>query len=120
MNGPFSSGYVIVPYFLVVLAHFHRPYCLLFHHIMGADTRKEFYSRATHILFAIVLAHSFLLASEILVPISVAFQPENQMSVTTLLFSYLLIISGWIGYSRSVSYRPYKGEYSQSTKPGML
>ena len=74
----------------------------------GTEVRKEFYARATHILFAIVLAHSFLLASEILVPISVAFQPENHMSVTTLLFSYVLIISGWIGYSRSVSYRPYK------------
>lgn len=59
-------------------------------------------------LFAVILGHSFLLASEIMIPIHAIFDPANHVIVSTLAFSYTLIISGWIGYSRSTSVKPHK------------
>ena len=74
----------------------------------GSGKRRGFYDKAVHILFAIVLAHSFLLASDALIPISEAFEPARLATTATLMFSYLLIVSGWVGYARSVSVRPHK------------
>ena len=75
---------------------------------MGTRERREFYTQATHILFAIILAHSFMLASDTMIPIGIMFEPDNHATAATFVFSYILIVSSWIGYSRSTSIRPYK------------
>ena len=74
----------------------------------GADERRGFYSKATHILFAIVLGHSFLLAPDVIIPINIAFDPANHTAAMALMFSYTMIILGWIAYTRSVSRHPHK------------
>ena len=74
----------------------------------SASERRYFYSQATHILFAIVLGQSFLLAPPIMIPITTAFAPENQTAAMALGFSYVVIVAGWIGYARSVSRHPHK------------
>lgn len=79
--------------------------------VKAADSEKErrnFYSKATHILFAVVLGHGFLLAPEVMIPIQVAFEPENHTAVMSLVFAYVVVVAGWIGYARSVSRHPHK------------
>lgn len=75
--------------------------------VKGFGERREFYTKAIHILFAIVLGHSFLLAIGTIIPIQIAFNSNYHLSMT-LIFSYVVIVSGWIGYARSVSYAPHK------------
>lgn len=74
----------------------------------SANERRNFYSRATHILFAIVLGQSFLLAPNIMIPIHAALKPDNHVAVMALIFSYVVIVAGWIGYARSLSRHPHK------------
>ena len=74
----------------------------------GAPKRTQFYAQAIHVLFAIVLGQSFMLASDIMIPIQSLFEPDNHMTVMALIFAYILIVSGWVGYSRSVSIKPHK------------
>ena len=70
--------------------------------------RSEFYPKTIHILFAVVLATSFPLASETMIPIQVAFEPGNFVINTALALSYLVVILGWVGYARSTSFWRYK------------
>lgn len=43
-----------------------------------------------------------------MIPITVMFEPANYISVSALVFAYIVIVSGWIGYARSVSVKPHK------------
>ncbi len=74
----------------------------------GAVKRREFYVQAVHILFAIILAQSFILASQVMIPIHAILELDNRETVSTLMFSYLLIVLGWIGYARTTSISPYR------------
>ena len=74
----------------------------------GADVRKGFYVTAVHILFAIVIGHSFIMASDVIIPIQTLVDSTYHKPASTLMFSYILIVSGWIGYSRSISIRPHR------------
>lgn len=73
----------------------------------GAKKRSDFYTKATHILFAIIIGHSFLVAPDSLIPTSNALKPENHTMTAALVFSYIFIVSSWIGYARSVSFSPH-------------
>ena len=59
-------------------------------------------------MFAIVLGHSFLLVPDVIIPINIAFDPANHTAAMALVFSYIMIILGWIAYTRSVSRHPHK------------
>ncbi len=50
-----------------------------------------------------------------MIPIQSMFEPDNHTTVMTLTFAYILIVSGWVGYSRSVSIKPHK-----DTNPGAI
>ena len=67
-----------------------------------------FYIKAAHIVYAVLVSQSFLIASEIMVPIGDAFTDENFPKVIGWMFSNMVIILGWLGYARSVSVRPNK------------
>lgn len=74
----------------------------------GADVRKGFYIIAIHMLFAIVVGHSFILASDVIIPIQTLLESTDHKSASTLIFSYMLIVSGWVGYTRSISIKPHR------------
>lgn len=74
----------------------------------GDYERKRFYSTAIHTLFAIVLGYSFTLTTGLIIPIGELFDPSNNTTASTLVFSYILIVSGWIGYYRSISIWSHK------------
>ena len=76
--------------------------------VKGAEERKKFYGTAINILFAIVVGHSFLMASDFMIPVWTMFEPDNYVAASTLIFAYILIVSGWIGYSRSISVKPHR------------
>ena len=76
--------------------------------VKGAEDRTKFYGIAINILFAIVLGHSFLMASDVMIPVWDVFEPDNYVAASTLVFAYILVVSGWIGYSRSISVKPHR------------
>lgn len=79
--------------------------------VTAADSlaeRRKFYSKATHILFAIVLGQSFLLFPDDLIPLHAALEPKNHMVALVVAFSYMVIVMGWIGYARSISRHPHQ------------
>lgn len=73
----------------------------------GASERIGFYPQTIHVLFAVIIGYSFFLASDVMIPIQNVLESDNHTAVLTLGFSYILVISGWVGYSRSVSTKPY-------------
>ena len=70
--------------------------------------RTQFYAQAIHVLFAIVLGQSFMLASDILIPFQSILKPDNHTTVMALIFVYILIVSGWAGYTKSILNQPHK------------
>lgn len=76
---------------------------------MSLFTHKlaEFYPYAVHILFTLVLTASFEMAQDVFIPIGEVTKYSQQINSFALFFIYFIIISGWIGYARSVSRRPH-------------
>lgn len=68
-----------------------------------ATEYSRFYPKATHVLFAVVVATSFQSATTTLIPIFDALEPPNLMATTTLAISYAVVILGWARYARSES-----------------
>jgi hypothetical protein len=68
----------------------------------------QFYPFAVHIIYAVIVTLSFEIASRVLVPFSLAFSSYDAvLRSTAISLSYFLIISGWVGYSKSISKRPH-------------
>lgn len=74
---------------------------------MSAE-RSEFYPKTVHVLFAVVLATSFPLASKAMIPIHIALEPDSLVANITLALSYLIVGMGWVGYARSLSRWKYQ------------
>ena len=72
------------------------------------DIRKNFYHIAIHFIYAIVIAHSFAIASGLLIPLNDVFTSEKIIQTLALFLAYIIIISSWIGYTRSISVKPHK------------
>lgn len=68
---------------------------------------REFYVFAIHAIYAVLLASSFNIANDFLVPLSKITSGEDFIHVFGILFVYTVLISGWIGYTKSVSVRPH-------------
>jgi hypothetical protein len=68
---------------------------------------REFYIFAIHAIYAVILASSFDIAKDYLIPVSKITSGEDFVHVLGILFVYTVLISGWIGYTRSVSARPH-------------
>ena len=68
-----------------------------------ATEYSRFYPKATHMLFAVVVATSFQSATTTLIPIYDAIELPNLMATMTLAISYAVVILGWVRYARSES-----------------
>ena len=60
---------------------------------MSAE-RGAFYPKTVHVLFAVVVATSFPLASKTMIPFNIALQPDNIIANVVLALSYLVVILG--------------------------
>jgi hypothetical protein len=68
----------------------------------------EFYAFAIHTIYAIILAVSFQTAQDLFIPFSKIEDYGEMVNTVAVFFVYMLLISGWIGYTRSISERPHR------------
>jgi MFS family permease len=73
---------------------------------------KDFYQYAIHVIYAIILTTSFDIAAKVSIPIeaiSPIYDWAKFVNAITLLLVYITIISGWLGYTKSIIKRPHEG-----------
>lgn len=83
--------------------------------IMKTNPKKsktDFYQVAIHFIFAIILAHAFMIATKIIIPFDDSFTSEKKFLQSLAFFvSFLIIIIGWTAYARSMYYRQHKDNF---------
>ena len=62
-------------------------------------------------MFAIIVAQSFMIATDLLIPLDEILNDDNFLKTTSLFLVYVIIISGWVGYARSMSEKPHKDNH---------
>jgi hypothetical protein len=82
------------------------------HSYSTPQTVQDLYQYAVHVLYAIILTTSFEIAANISIPID-AINPiygyEKFTNAIGLLLVYVVAISGWIGYTKSIAKKPHTG-----------
>lgn len=69
---------------------------------------KEFYPFAIHIIYAVIITLSFQIAGDIFVPFDSIFTSyDMEVRAFAVLLNYIVVISGWIGYTISISKREH-------------
>jgi hypothetical protein len=77
----------------------------------------EFYPFAVHIIYAVIVTISFEIAGNVFIPFNTAFSSyDNILRSTSLLLSYVFIISGWVGYTKSINKRPHTENWLGNTR----
>lgn len=78
---------------------------------------QDFYQFAVHVLYGIVLATSFDLIGTIMIPIE-SLNPishfDKFVNFLALMMIYVILISGWLGYAKSIGLKPHKGAYGNA------
>lgn len=78
---------------------------------------QDFYQFAVHVLYGIVLATSFGLIGSIMIPIE-SLNPfyhfAKFVNFLGLMMIYVILLSGWIGYAKSIGLRPHRGGYGNA------
>lgn len=73
-----------------------------------AAERSKFYPNTIHVIFAVVVATSFTLAEDLVIPIDSALEPKNLVAAIILALAYLVVILGWVGHARSATHWRYE------------
>jgi hypothetical protein len=80
-------------------------------------TVAEFYPFSVHLIYAVIIAISFGEAARVIIPInSIWSSYDNIERAFALLVAYFIIISGWVGYSKSISKRPHSDNRLGTTR----
>ena len=75
---------------------------------------SDFFEYANHIIYAVVIAQSYQIANKILIPISNIQNYTGAIGAYSLILAYFIIVSGWIGYFKSIKRDPYKGTFGNA------
>jgi len=76
---------------------------------LSASRVPEFYQYAIHLVYAVIIALSFDVATEIFMPIQNFFESyDNFLKGMGLLLVYVVVISGWVGWTKSIIGRPHR------------
>jgi len=76
---------------------------------MSVNRVPEFYQYAIHLVYAVIIALSFDVAKDLFIPIQHFWATyENFENGVALLLVYVVIISGWIGWTKSIIDKPHK------------
>ena len=67
----------------------------------------EFYAFAIHAIYAVILASSFDISRDAIISLSKITNFNDVVHTISIVLVYTILISGWIGYTRSVSVRPH-------------
>ncbi|MGI0056333.1 MAG: hypothetical protein ACREAK_03035 [Nitrosarchaeum sp.] len=68
---------------------------------------SDFYQFALHLIYAVIIGQSFLLASVVFVPLSKLYEFSPFENGFALFLAYTVTITGWIGWSRSITKHPH-------------
>lgn len=70
---------------------------------------SEFYQYAIHLVYAIIIALSYNVAIEVLIPIQNLWASyDGFLNGIALLFAYIVVVSGWVGWTKSIQNKPHK------------
>jgi succinate dehydrogenase hydrophobic anchor subunit len=70
--------------------------------------RKDFFPFAIHVINAAIIAFSFELVKDDFVPFDLIKTFSDKVNFLAVLFVWGFLISGWLGYTKSVSDKPHK------------
>jgi hypothetical protein len=70
-------------------------------------TLPDFFQHAINVLFAFVIISSFDIATHLFVPLSNLLEYVNFERSLALIFVYFFIITGWIGYFKSITHKEH-------------
>ena len=74
-----------------------------------ADKVSEFYQYAVHLVYAIIIALSYNVAIEVFIPIQNFWASyDGFLNGIALLFAYIVVVSGWVGWIKSIQNKPHK------------
>ncbi len=70
---------------------------------------SEFYQYAIHLVYAIIIASSYDVAIRLFIPIQNFWTSyDTILNGIALLFAYIIVISGWVGWTKSIQNKPHK------------
>ena len=65
-------------------------------------TLSEFFQYAVHLVYAIVIGLSFEIAGKVVIPIENINNYPSALNVLILILSYFIVVTSWIGYTKSI------------------
>ena len=74
---------------------------------MYPKTLSDFYQFSLHLIYAVIIGQSFLIASNVFVPIGKLFVFTGFEDGFILFLAYTVTITGWVGWSRSIVKNPH-------------
>jgi protein-S-isoprenylcysteine O-methyltransferase Ste14 len=78
---------------------------------------SNFYQCTIHLFYGIIIAQSYEIAKNTIIPIGNIFSDSShQLHSFGLFLSYFLIISSWTGYFRSISKKPHEDTLAGTTR----
>lgn len=76
---------------------------------MSFTRTSGFYQYAVHLVYAIIIALSFDVAIQVFIPIQIFWQSyDHFLNGMGLLLAYVFVVSGWVGWTKSIIDRPHK------------
>jgi hypothetical protein len=66
------------------------------------QTEAEFFAMSIHLVFAVVVAQGFFIATNIFIPLSNLYTYDGFLSALGLVYAYFFLASSWIGFYKSV------------------
>ena len=86
------------------------------HGIHRISNIVDFYPFAIHIIYGIILAQSYAFVGEIFLPAEEISRSDQLTNALGLVMIYVIIISGWVGYTKSIIDKPHKYDHYGSTR----
>lgn len=71
---------------------------------------SDFYQHSVHLIYAVIIAQTYSIVSDIFIPLNKLDTFDGATNAFALGLAYFVIISGWIGYFKSIKRDPHKGK----------
>jgi hypothetical protein len=75
--------------------------------VLSIKNLSEFYQHAVHVIYAVLISQSFFTAKDVFIPLSNLKTYDGFVNALALIFAYFFIITGWIGWYKSISKNPH-------------
>ena len=71
--------------------------------------RDRIFRDSIDIIIAVIIGATFLAVDDVFVPFQNIFEPHEAVNAVGIVLAYFIVITGWIGYHKSVTERPHLG-----------